>query len=319
MGRTISKTLAGIVAAAGLLFAGSAAQATTYYNMTGTDATNQVSTFDQTINGAIFQTGSNTNNVGTGVFNPFVRIQQNGNGNCNDPCIESGFNTDGQAQFETKDAGGSNWDHSLLLSNISTETINGVKYRLFALDINESKSNQGDSFLSLDKLQIYMGATGNLDQFTESKPDGACDAPCGGLQGATLIWDMDGVPGSAEDRTVGLDYKLNSGSGNGIDMTVRIRDDLFDPNLGQYVYLYSSFGATGVIGNNSWSPEGKPPSTSPVGLLPEGDYGQSAGFEEWSSKLNLTPEPMTVGLLLLGLTALAFSQRKRGSTGIAAR
>ena len=314
-GRFLSGALVWIAAAA-LTVVGSA-QATTYYNMTGVDATNQVSTVNQTINGAIFQTGTNTSNVGTGVFQPFVRIQQNGDGNCSAPCIESGFNTDGTARFETKDAGASNWDHSLLLSNIGTDTVGGVKYRIFALDINEA-NNSTDRFLSLDKLQVYMGGSGNLDTFSETAPDGSCGSSCG-LQNAKLIWDMDGTPGSATDRTVGLDYSLNNGSGKGIDLTVRLRDDLFDPANGQYVYLYSSFGATGKIKNNNWSAEGSPPNTSPVGLLPDGNYGQSAGFEEWSTKVGRAPEPMTLGLLLVGLTALGFSQRKRGNAGFAIR
>jgi len=319
-GRIPPRALAWIAAAAVSLLCGSVAQATTYYNMTGVDAASQASSFNQTINGAIFQTGTNTANVGTGVFQPFVRIQQNGNGNCSDPCIESGFNTDGTARFETKDAGASNWDHSLLLSNVGTDTIGGVKYRIFALDINEA-NNSTDRFLSLDKLQVYMGNTGNLDTFNETAPDGSCGSSCG-LQNAKLIWDMDGTPGSATDRTVGLNYALNNGSGKGIDLTVRIRDDLFDPANGQYVYLYSSFGATGTINNNHWAAEGTPPNTSPIGLLPDGNYGQSAGFEEWSSKVGATgraPEPMTVGLVLLGLTALGFSRRKRGNPGFAIR
>jgi len=324
-GRILPRALALITAAAVSLLFASGAQAllTQYYNMTGVDAvTDQATTvgLQQTINGALFTAGTNANVVGTGVFQPFVRIQQNGNGNCNDPCIESGFNTDGTARFETKDAGGSNWDHSLLLSNVGTETINGTKYRVFVLDINEA-NNSSDRYLSLDKLQVYMAGSGSLDTFGETAPDGSCST-CG-LQGASLIYDMDANEAAGfNDRTVGLNYSLNNGSGKGIDLTVRIKDSLFNPALGQYVYLYSSFGATGKVGNNSWNPEGQPPYSSPVGLLPTGDYGQSAGFEEWSTKVGATtrmPEPMTLGLLLLGLTALGFSQRKRGNVGFAAR
>ena len=314
MYRIVLNALKGMIPAAALLLvaSGSHALTTQYYNMTGVDATNQASNLQQTINNALFTTGTNASNVGTGVFSPFVRIQQNGNGNCNDPCIESGFNTDGTARFETKDAGGSNWDHSLLLSNIGWDIVDGVKYRIFLLDINEA-NNSTDRYLSLDKLQVYMAGTGNLDNFLETAPDGGCVAACG-LQGATKIWDMDdNLAAGTDDRTVGLNYNLNNGSGRGVDLTVRIRDDAFNPNLGQYVYLYSSFGATGVIHNNNQDTEGTPPYSNGVGELPTGNYGQSAGFEEWSSKVGRTPEPMTAALLLLGLASIGLMRKQRPS------
>jgi hypothetical protein len=150
-GRFLSGALVWIAAAA-LTLSGSA-QATTYYNMTGVDATNQLSTLQPNHQRRHLPNRHDTSNVGTGVFQPFVRIQQNGDGNCKRPLHESGFNTDGTARFETKDAGASNWDHSLLLSNIGTDTVGGVKYRIFALDINEA-NNSTDRFLSLDKLQV---------------------------------------------------------------------------------------------------------------------------------------------------------------------
>ena len=122
-----------------------------------------------------------------------MRIQQNGEGNCTAPCIESGFNTDGTAKFETKDAGGTNWDHSLQLANVGLVTFdNGLTYyREFVLDINEA-NNPADRYLSLDKFQVYLGASGALDNFTESNPD--CPGlSCGteGLAGAVKIYDID--------------------------------------------------------------------------------------------------------------------------------
>jgi hypothetical protein len=253
-----------------------------------------------------------------------VRIQQTGNGTCNPtPCIESGYNTDNPTQqFETKDAGGTNWDHSLKLTNIGLDA-NGN--RVFVLDINESKND--DRFLSLDKLQVYMADSATLNNFQESNPDclfAPTSSTCGsgGLIGAHLVYDMDGTNhGGPGDSTVGLDYSLNNGSGKGIDLVVRIPNSYFLTNVSanpndQYVYLYSSFGATGTLDkNDNWKPgfQGSPAASSPAGLLPAGNYGQSAGFEEWSSKVGKTPEPMTASLFLIGLAALGIARRQRTS------
>ena len=99
-GRFWTKALGGCLAAAVLAFAGNI-QATTYYNFTGIDANPALagagaagggdSLPTQNINGGIFTSQVDGTIVGTGVLQPFVRIQQTGNGNCNpQPCIESG-------------------------------------------------------------------------------------------------------------------------------------------------------------------------------------------------------------------------------------
>src|SRR4051794_34556274 len=79
-----------------------------------------------TINGAIFSQQS-LQSAGTGVIDPFVRLQVKG--------IEQGYNTDGALEFDTK-AG--LWTHSITLGAIPIVTINNVKYREFLLDINET-------------------------------------------------------------------------------------------------------------------------------------------------------------------------------------
>jgi len=133
---------------------------------------------------------------------------------------------------------------------------------------------------------------------------------------AAKIFDIDtGVPGGAGDSTLGLNYALNSGSGKGIDLYARIPDSVFQAELAlhpdnQYVYLYSSFGATGDLAANGNSKNLLPPNTDPAGLLPAGNYGQSAGFEEWSTRKS-TPEPMSAVLVLTGLLALGIARQRR--------
>lgn len=316
------------LATAGLILAAPCAQATTYYNLTGLNADSTVNAAKDiaTINGGIFTSDTTKDVVGTGVLQPFVRIQQNGNGGCKAPCIESGYNTDGTAQFETKDAGGSNWDHSLKLSNVGTTTINGIVYRNFILDINEANTSM-DRFLSLDKFKIYLGSVGSLDNYTETPPDGT--GPADSLKSkdgtivATKIFDIDfSAAGANTDSSLGLNYNLNEGSGKGIDLVARIPDSYFQavlkdhPEL-QNVYLYSSFGATGTI---TYKQNGTQTVTDnlnntppPAGLLPAGNYAQSAGFEEWSTRVGTVPEPMSASLFLIGFAALGIVRRQRHS------
>src|SRR5687768_6737164 len=69
------------------------------------------------INGATFSRDF-TQPAGTGFIDPFVRIQKNGH--------ERGYNTEGEEEFETKDAGGHNWDHGVQLANVGTTLIGGI-------------------------------------------------------------------------------------------------------------------------------------------------------------------------------------------------
>ena len=104
-------------------------------------------------NGAIFQELS-PQPTGTGYIDPFVRIQANGH--------EEGYNTSArpfQSGMDQKDP--INYTHDILLSQVPTKLIDGVLYREFFLDINESNSDS-NHLLSLDELRIYLSPTGNL-------------------------------------------------------------------------------------------------------------------------------------------------------------
>lgn len=152
--------------------------------------------------------------TGTGVINPFVRLQSNG--------FERGYNSDFRGvEFDEKtDA---NFTRSLLLNEVPIVNIGGTDYREFMLDINEPNGRSG-ALLSLDALQIFLSSAGDLTDYAG-----------GGL--GTEIFDLD----ASEDNWIKLDYSLNHGSGSG-DMLAYIPDSLFTgPN--EYVYLYSEFGA----------------------------------------------------------------------------
>lgn len=170
-----------------------------------------------TINGALFVQIS-PQSTGTGVINPFVRLQNNG--------IESGYNTDFRPP-EFNEKTDANFTRSLLLDTVPIVNVDGTNYRQFLLDINEQPAGDG-RFLSLDALQIHLGAAGDLTGYP------------GGL--GTLIYDLD----AGGDNWINLDYSLNHGSGSG-DMFAYIPSVLFTGS-NQYVYLYSQFGRNFAAG-----------------------------------------------------------------------
>ena len=168
-----------------------------------------------------------------------------------------------------------NYTHDLQLSAVPVKTIDGVQYRQFFLDINESANHP---YLSLDELRIYLSPTGNLSSYNASNKK---------LNGLTAIYDLD----AGGDNYVKLNYSLNSGSGQG-DMVAYIPNSLFTGPSTQYLYLFSRFGDTyqreAEAGFEEWW----------VGPAGGGTPTQTAAV----------PEPAT--LLLLG-TGLAMAARRR--------
>jgi len=161
-------------------------------------------TVDANIGGPTTFERFNDPSTGTGVFEPFVRIQGNG--------IEKGYNTDGNPEFDTK---GGKWTHSIKLGDILV--IDGKIQ--FLLDINQSQG--GDNrYQSLDVIKIYLADSGSLDSYASDL--------------GALIYDLG-------DNWVKMDNTIfNPGSGTGdirvsIDKNPTWSDD-------KYLYLYSEFG-----------------------------------------------------------------------------
>ena len=147
--------------------------------------------------------------TGTGVFNPFVRIQNKG--------TEKGYNTDGALEFDTKQGqtGGKKWTHSLKLGDIP---VSNGKIQ-FLLDINQSQGGN-NRYLSLDVMKIFLADSGSLDNYGS------------GL--GTLIYDLG-------DNWVKMDNTIfNPGSGTG-DVRVTI-PEITGWSSDKYLYLYSEFG-----------------------------------------------------------------------------
>ncbi len=163
-----------------------------------------------TINGAIWEP-VDPHSAGTGVFEPFVRIQGNG--------IEQGYNTDGTPEFETKSG---IWTHSLTLSDLTATD----GYYEFVFNADQNKTEDG-RLLSIDELVIRLEAAGDSDAYP-----GEFSGP--------IVYNLDG----AGDVSVLMDYDLSGeGLGSG-DLTLRIPTDFFDKDSSnQYVYLYTVMGA----------------------------------------------------------------------------
>jgi len=228
-----------------------------------------------TVNNAVF-TSLSLHVSGTGTFNTFVRLEEK------DGVFppQSGYNTDGAKEFDTKDKGGSNWNHSIQVGDIEPIFYNGTKYRELILDINESQG-WPDNLLSLDDVEIYLSDTPNMTGY------GGWGAPA---------WELD--TGGA-DNTILLDANLYAGSGKP-DMLLWIPDSYLHlagvPN--PYVYVYSEFGGSTVSFEDD---DGKLYN----------DWTPSDGFEEWA----VIPEP---GLSVLALGAFlvgAFARRWKGKDG----
>lgn len=258
-----------------------------------------------------FFAADNTQPVGTGVFNPFLRLQVTGSGTPRN-ASEQGYNTSyfqPHQVFDNKSP--VNWTHDVKFSDLQVVTKNNVQYYEFKLDINEP-GVAPDSLLSLDGLKLFST---NTPSQSSTSVDNKGNWTGGGAGVNNLLWDMDrdlGGNPAANDRYVLLDGNRSSGGSGIADMVALFEKSAIDAaraagGNGEYLILWSRFG----LNYEAWD----------AGATADG------GFEEWSflakSGTTVNPPggsvPLPATSLLLALGALGLMARPRRSSAVLPR
>jgi hypothetical protein len=229
-------------------------------------------------------------------------------------------------QAKDTNAGGFNPDpfnHALMLGDLR-QAIDSDGYFHFLLDINEP--GNAKATLRLDELAFFVGATGDLHEFTQDKlGTSGGNLATGELAGAiardalgtatvtdAAVWDMDfngqtpngaGATDSYGDPLGGMILDNVNASGPGLagsgdyDLQLRLSAALFENYLDDdYVYLYNFMGAADEHGIDE----------------------AESGFEEWAFDTSAggvpntnVAEPGVLGLLGFGIAFVMSSRRRR--------
>lgn len=164
--------------------------------------------------GAFFSTTS-IQPTGTGVFQPFMTVQNSG--------TEQGYNSSTD-NFDTKRS--PQWNHEIKVSDLQVTMLNNAAYYGFVVDINEPNGG-GQSTISLDALRIWTSST--LQSSSSTDALGHFNGSLG-----NLVFDFG-------DNTVKYDDQQH-GSGSG-DLNMFVPVDLFaNANPNDYVYMYQRWG-----------------------------------------------------------------------------
>ena len=172
-----------------------------------------------TANGALFEVGS-IHPAGTGVFEPFLTIQANGD--------EQGYNGTNN-NFDTKRV--PQWNHEIRFSDMTQTTIGGTAYYGFAIDVNEPNGG-GKADITLTDLRIYTSPT--IQTSTSVDANGDFNGSLG-----TLRYDLGNNEVYYVDR--------HRGSGES-DINVYIPVSAFAGTSGSdYVYMYQRWGSADAM------------------------------------------------------------------------
>jgi hypothetical protein len=193
--------------------------------------------------------------TGTGVFDPFLRVQSNGS--------EHGYNTDvKKPEFDTK-AGV--WTHGITLSQIPLAYggPNDMYYgREFLIDINETAN---DPTIVVKDYVFWLTSNPAIDGYA---PTGSGPAKKWSSTNYEPVWvgeiDWDFVNNTPLDRELIMDYSVAAGSGKG-DYRVLIPDSYFMDAIARY----NTRGGIQLTPQTAWL------------VLYVYHDNTSDGFEEW--------------------------------------
>jgi hypothetical protein len=264
-----------------------------------------------TADGTIFVADPNPTSpsTGTGVFQPFVRIQRStGDGGG----LEHGFNTDAKEpdiNFETK---GGKWTRSVRFGELST--IDG--YYWLSLDANQLGCSQCDrNTITLTDMQIYIGSDPNL-----ANPEATTSGVAGtGYTGTPFDSPFNGPAGGSSSLLGHLPIWTLDSAVNG-DVSVILQVSICDSN-GQ---CGSGHGDLGVLIPQALL-SGTPHLPTDFFVLYTEYSDGNSGFEEWRFFDTPAPVPAPSALIvsasvLVGLVGRAVIRRRRpGSDLVSSR
>jgi hypothetical protein len=239
-----------------------------------------------------------TQPAGTGVFEPFLTIDANGQTSSGTHVIEQGYNTDGSAHLYL-DQLRPNWNKTLRLSDLATLTVSGKSYYGFELDANEPGGNK--SLISVDNVRVYTSA---------SDTTGAVQNNLSSLDSlGTLRWALNNPTKNADgsfnintwikldaaQENVDAGSSLSNGGSGKSDMIVYIPVSAFaGASANDYVWFYNLNG---------------------VHYDADADLAATSGFEEWRAvtgpqQTQVPDGGSTLALVGAGLLALGAVRRK---------
>lgn len=215
--------------------------------------------------------------TGTGVIEPFLRVDANSSSNGE---IREGYNTSEAKGNSPMDDKGGIWTHDVLVSDLAV--VNG--YFVFLLDANQIGDNSANGArLTLSQFEIFTNNGPADDSFdTKAQLEAAFGPAEYNMRLDTISSNLITGVDIAVQQT--HNFPSNNGSGSG-DLLVFIPTSQFT-NPGTHLILYTEFGA--------------------------GNYVNNDGFEEWahlSAPRSVPDGGVTLALLGSALTAIGLARR----------